>query len=86
MRASWRHGHLAQTNDLGSKSEGRYGKQDFRYDAEQDVYFCPAGERLTYRFTREENGLNLRRYWTNVCGACAIKGQCTPSAQRRVTR
>ena len=70
----------------GAKSEGRFGKQDFRYDTEQDVYVCPAGERLKYRFTREENGLNLRRYWTNVCGACTIKRRCTPSAQRRVTR
>ena len=29
-----------------SKAEGRFGKQDFRYIAEQDVYICPASERL----------------------------------------
>src|SRR5437868_14760138 len=29
-----------------SKAEGRFGKQDFRYVAEEDVYICPAGERL----------------------------------------
>jgi hypothetical protein len=28
-----------------SKAEGRFGKQDFRYVAEEDVYICPAGER-----------------------------------------
>src|SRR5712672_157761 len=33
-----------------AKAEGRFGKQDFRYLAEEDVYVCPAGERLTYRF------------------------------------
>jgi transposase len=27
-----------------SKAEGRFGKQDFRYLAEEDVYVCPAGE------------------------------------------
>jgi transposase len=70
----------------GAKSEGRFGKQDFRYVTEEDVYICPAGERLIYRYTNEENGLVLRRYWTSVCGACAIKRQCTPSAQCRVTR
>jgi hypothetical protein len=43
-------------------------------------------ERLIYRFTREENGLTLRRYWTSSCGACAIKSQSTPSTQRRVAR
>jgi hypothetical protein len=44
-----------------SKAEGRFGKQDFRYVAEEDVYICPAGERLSYHYTNEENGLVLRR-------------------------
>ena len=69
-----------------SKAEGRFGKQDFRYLAEEDVYVCPAGERLAYHFTNEENGLVLRRYWTNVCRTCAIKQQCTTGEQRRITR
>ncbi|MFQ5974662.1 MAG: IS1182 family transposase, partial [Alphaproteobacteria bacterium] len=70
----------------GAKAQGRFGKQDFRYLAHEDVYICPAGERLTYRFTREEGGLALRRYWTNACAACAIKDRCTPAKQRRVSR
>jgi transposase len=69
-----------------SKAEGRFGKQDFRYLAEDDVYVCPAGERLTYHFTNEENGLILRRYWTNACQGCAIKHDCTTGKQRRITR
>ena len=32
----------------------------FVYVAAEDVYRCPAGERLTYRFTGEENGKKLR--------------------------
>src|SRR5262249_86818 len=43
-----------------SKAEGRFGKQDFRYVLDEDVYICPAGERLPYRYTNEENGLILR--------------------------
>jgi transposase len=69
-----------------SKAEGRFGKQDFRYLAEEDVYVCPAAERLTYHFTNEENGLVLRRYWTNACQSCAIKHDCTTGKQRRITR
>ena len=69
-----------------AKAEGRFGKQDFLYVAEEDVYTCPAGERLTYRFTREESGLRLRRYWTNACRSCAIKPRCTPSPERRISR
>jgi transposase len=69
-----------------SKTEGRFGKQDFRYAAEEDVYICPAGERLAYSFTTEENGLVLRRYSTNACQRCAIKQSCTTGKERRITR
>ena len=69
-----------------AKAEGRFGKQDFRYVTEQDVYICPAGEKLPYRYTTQENGVVLRRYWTNACQSCAIKHRCTPSKERRITR
>ena len=70
----------------GAKSEGRFGKQDFVYLADEDVYRCPAGERLKYYFTAEEHGQQLRRYWTNACRTCAIKDQCTTGKERRITR
>ncbi len=70
----------------GAKAQGRFGKQDFRYLAEEDVYICPAGERLVYHFTNEEKGLTLRRYWTNACQHCAIKHRCTQGKERRITR
>ncbi len=70
----------------GLKAKGRFGKQDFRYVAEDDVYICPAGERLVYHYTNEENGLTLHRYWTNACGACAIRDRCTTAKERRITR
>ena len=50
------------------------------------AYICPAGERLAYRYTTEENGLVLRRYWTNACQSCAIKHSCTTGKERRITR
>jgi hypothetical protein len=40
-------------------TEGRFGKQDFRYVAAEDIYICPAGEKLAHHFTNEENGLVL---------------------------
>jgi hypothetical protein len=70
----------------GAKSAGRFGKQDFVYLPEEDVYRCPAGERLKYYFTNVENGLTLRRYWTNACRTCALKSRCTTGVQRRITR
>ena len=86
VRGSGHHGHAAQADDLGHQVRGRFGKQDFRYLAEQDVYICPAGERLAYHYTNEEQGLVLRRYWTNACQSCAIKHSCTTGKERRITR
>jgi len=70
----------------GIEVKGRFGKQDFRYVAEEDVYVCPAGEKLAYHYTNEEKGLILHRYWTNTCQSCAIKRRCTTGKERRITR
>src|SRR5258705_13844528 len=70
----------------GAKSEGRFGKQDFAYLPEEDAYRCPAGEQLPYRFTSEEDGKRLRRYWTTACQDCSLKSQCTTGPERRIPR
>jgi transposase len=70
----------------GAKADGRFGKQDFVYLSTQDVYRCPAGEKLTYRFTGEEAGKMLRHYWTTACPTCPLKSQCTPASIRRIAR
>ena len=70
----------------GSKAEGRFGKQDFDYVADDDTYRCPAGERLTSRFTSVEDGMNLYVYWTTACQSCPIKARCTTSKVRRIKR
>lgn len=70
----------------GNRAKGLYVKADFAYEADADVYRCPAGEALTYRYTTEEDGLELRRYWTGECGGCPIKARCTTGKERRITR
>ena len=77
---------LPKPSTSGAKSEGRFGKQDFVYLANEDVYRCPAGEKLIYRYTTEENGQNLRRYWTSACRDCPLKPRCTTGPERRITR
>ena len=70
----------------GAKSDGRFGKQDFVYNAAEDVYRCPAGEKLTYRMTSEQDGKMMRRYWTNACSNCPLKPKCTTGNERRIPR
>lgn len=69
-----------------AKADGRFSKNDFVYEHETDVYRCPAGERLTFRYATVEDGRTLRRYWASVCPTCPLKARCTPAPQRRISR
>jgi transposase len=51
-----------------------------------DVYRCPAGEELTWRYNRLEDGKVLRHYWTTKCQGCAMKAACTTGKERRIKR
>ena len=66
--------------------KGLYNKRDFVYHAEDNEYECPAGERLVWRFTTEERGLQIHKYWSSNCPTCPNKSQCTTSQYRRVAR
>jgi transposase len=74
------------TKTSGAKADGRFDKADFIYDPQKNEYRCPAGESLIWRFASVEKGITNHRYWSSNCKGCALKGKCTPSANRRVTR
>jgi hypothetical protein len=69
-----------------ARARGRFDKDDFVYDRENDRYLCPADQQLTRRMTCEENGRVLHVYWTNTCGECPLKRDCTTGKERRVRR
>jgi len=79
--------YIPKPNTSANTPLGLYGKEDFRYDPENDCYGCPAGEQLTFRFQSTEQGRERRTYATSACAHCALKPQCTRSSQgRRITR
>jgi hypothetical protein len=61
-------------------------KADFVYDAGRDVYVCLAGEDLIYRYTTEERGILIRRYWINRCKTCPPWINCSTGNERRISR
>jgi hypothetical protein len=68
-------------------ARGWYGKSQFKYDATKEVYVCPAGQELTYRFATYELGRELKYYRAKGCQACALKSRCTRNqANRTITR
>ncbi len=79
--------YIAKPNTSANTKLGLFGKERFRYDAEKDVYRCPAGEELSYRFATEEKGRAIRYYSTAACGHCPLKARCTRNKDsRRITR
>jgi len=77
---------LPKPQTSANRAKGQFVKADFVYVPKDDVYICPVGERLSYRYTNQEKGMTLRRYWTSVCQSCAIKDKCTTGKERRITR
>lgn len=59
--------------------DGYFYKREYVYDRQQDVYACPNGQVLNYRTT---NRTGYREYASTPaqCAGCAMKGQCTRSA------
>ena len=79
--------YLAKADTSANTKQGLYGKSKFQYDAQKDVYVCPAGQELTHRFNTEEKGRQLRYYRAGDCKSCALKKQCTRNkANRTITR
>ncbi len=78
--------YLPKPRTSNNLAKGLFDKADFIYVAEDDEYRCPAGERLPRRTETHPNGLTVYRYWTSVCGECALKSQCTTGKERRVSR
>jgi transposase len=79
--------YIPKPDTSASKRKGLYGKGDFRYDAEQDCYRCPAGEELSFRFQTTEKGREIRYYATRACQGCERRSRCTENKRgRRITR
>jgi DDE family transposase len=70
----------------GMEAKGQFGKHDFAYLAEQDVYRCPAGQLLAYWLTTVDGERTIRRYTTKACGSCQLKSRCTKAKHRVISR
>jgi transposase len=78
--------YIPRIHTSGSIKKGLFSKRDFKWIAQDNEYECPAGERLIWRFSTEEHGKVVNKYWSSNCPTCSIKGRCTTSPYRRVSR
>jgi len=78
--------YIPKSHTSGNRAKGLFDKDRFIYKSEDNEYECPAEERLTFRTTMVQDGKKFFRYWTSVCGQCALKAECTTGKERRVSR
>jgi hypothetical protein len=78
--------YLPKPQTSNNQAKGQFGRDDFRYIAQDDEYECPAGERLVQHMTTQDKGRAIHLYWTSRCRYCAIKAQCTSGIHRKMSR
>jgi hypothetical protein len=70
-----------------SVKAGLFRKDEFAYNAEEDSYICPAGQRLHPYSSSLMRGLKKINYVNKLaCDDCKIRSQCTGGKFRTVSR
>ncbi len=70
------------------KSGKIFLKNRFRFDESNDVYICPAGQRLERDHQYKGNAQNPAyvKYRCATCGNCSLHSRCTKSSNRAIKR
>jgi len=63
-----------------------FGDEAFIYDAGRDIYLCPAGQTLRPRRVHAIRRTLEYKAPARICGACALRGQCTRSYHGRTVQ
>jgi len=73
-----------QRQALHEVQDNPFGKDKFRYDAENNQYLCPSGKCLRYSHYSQKKGHYLYRMEkASLCRECAHWGVCTTSKRGR---
>jgi len=72
-------------------TSGRFKRADFQYDAQQDIYYCPAECRLKPTGKPHHQNDQWQQCYASLksdCRHCALREQCLPpkSKNRRISR
>jgi len=67
--------------------KGFFRKDEFHYDADKDVYVCPAGETLVLKHSGRHRDIKVFIYMNvAACAACQLRSQCTNKKRRTISR
>src|SRR5674476_39872 len=78
---------IPKTDTSSAAQRGFFTRHDFVFDAENDHYTCPAGEKLTRSRPRSDRKDDLDEYrHLTACFTCPLKPKCTPDKLKRFKR
>jgi transposase len=70
--------------DKSARKDGTFSRDDFNYDPEHDVYYCPGGTALRTTGTLVNDGATmLYTALQRECAGCALKSRCCPNTPAR---
>jgi len=70
--------------DRRHQTEGRFTREQFRYDPVENAYYCPEGKALRYRGLQRKNQGYAYEATPAQCQGCPQKKLCTPAPARRL--
>src|SRR5271167_4789822 len=78
---------VPKTDTSSAVQRGFFTRNDFVFDAQNDHYICPAGQKLTKSRRRPSRKDDIDEYrHLTACFTCALKPQCTPDKLKRFRR
>ena len=64
-----------------------FRKSMFRFDEENDCYYCPAGITVPFkRIQKRDDEPDLKQYICDHCSICVLKNACTKAEKRIISR
>ena len=63
-----------------------FGRLDFRYEPDTDIYVCPGNKRLLRKNTNHKDRYTMYKASTGDCGTCSLKSRCTQAPRRGLAR
>ena len=70
--------------DKSKREDGTFGREDFTFDKDRNVYVCPANKILTTTGKLVNDGETLHyRTKARDCRGCPLKTQCCPTTSAR---
>ena len=69
-----------------SNNKDLFAREEFRYDGENDCYWCPAGKALPFKYQTTYRGQEVRDYYGGECNQCARRSECTERKDGRQIR